>query len=142
MAEELYLEPSRKAQVILLLVLISGGLVAASIGPLIDYLTPSKSATLEELESGGRSVMLVLMATFFVCVILSLIWASYFLRLGYRALQSGSFPPPGAVVVARTRVRTGRVALISGWLSIAFGAFIFIPAVLIGYLLWLIGSAL
>jgi hypothetical protein len=142
MADELYLEPNRRAQVIVLSLLVVGGLIIASIEPALNYLTPSKSATLEEVESGGRSLMLFLMGSFFIFVILSLIWAVYFARLGYRALKSGSFPPPGTLVVARTRVRTGRGALISGWLSISLGAVIIVPAAALGYLVWLFASAL
>ena len=142
MTDELYLEPNRRAQVVLLVLLIVGGLSIALIEPLFAYLTPGKSATLEESEGGGRSLMLVSMGTFFVFVILSVLWAAYFARLGYRALKSGSFPPPGTMVIARTRVRTGRVALISGWLSISLGVLFSVSAALLGYFIWLFASAL
>lgn len=142
MADELYLEPSRRAQVIVLSLLIVGGLIVASLEPALNYLTSSKSATLEELESDGRSLTLFFMGIFLIFVILSLMWTAYFARLGYRALKSGCFPPPGTLVVARTRVRTGRGALISGWLSISLGAVFIVPAAALGYLVWLFASAL
>ena len=71
MADQLHLEPNRRAQVVLLLLLVVGGLIIALGEPLFDYLTPGKSATMEESESAGRSLMLVSMGTFFVFVILS-----------------------------------------------------------------------
>ena len=142
MAEEQYLEPTRGAQVIVLVVLILTALFLATLEPVLNYLTPSESAPLEELERGGRLLELLWLAFFVAAVFLSLIWMAYFLRLGYRTFEFGSFPPPGAMVLARTRVRTGREAKISGWLAVSFGLLMVVPAVALGYLVWLLASAL
>jgi hypothetical protein len=142
MGEELYLEPNRKAQV---LVLIMFGLVAAVLAllePTISRLTPSQNAPLEELEAGVRVLALLALGILVVGFISSLVGVAYFGRLGYRALKLGSYPPPGAIVVFRTRVQTGKQAVLAGWLTILCAILAGLLAVSWVYPAWLLRVAL
>lgn len=142
MNDESYLQPSRKAQIIVLVVLILMALIVASLEPVLKHVTPGKSATLEELEGGARLLAILGLVTFSVACVVALTGAGYFARLGYRAMKLGSFPPPGTIVVVRTRIRTGKQVLLSGWLSILFGVLMIAPAVILGYLTWLFAGIL
>ena len=142
MGDELYLEPNRKAQIIVFLMFVLAAAILALLEPTINRITPSQSAPLEELEAGARLLTLLALGTFVIGFIVSLIWVAYFGRLGYRALKLGSYPPPGTIVVFRTRVCTGKQAVLAGYLSISFAVFIGLFAVLMGYATWLLTSAL
>jgi hypothetical protein len=142
MGDESYLEPNRKAQYIVLLMLVLFAVIVALFEPMIHRITPSTSAPLEELEAGGKLLVLLALGTFVVAIAVSIFWAAYFARLGYRTLKVGSYPPPGTIVVFRTRIRTGKLAVLSGYLSIAFAALLVAPMVLLGYATWLLTSAL
>ena len=142
MGDELYVEPNRKAQIIVLLIFVLVGTMVASLEPMIDRITPSQSAPLEELEAGARLLILLVLGACVIGFIVSLLWVAYFGRLGYRTLKLGSYPPPGTIVVFRTRVRTGKRAVLSGYLSISLAVFIGLFAVLMGYATWRLTSAL
>jgi hypothetical protein len=142
MGDELYLEPNRRAQIIVLLQFVVGALLLVSVYPIINYLTPSPRASLEELEAETRLLRLLTLGIVVIAFIISLFWVRYFGRLGYRALKLEIYPPPGTIVVRRTRVRTGKQAVLAGYLSISFAVLIglFIAA-LIGYEIWFFTSA-
>ena len=142
MTEVAHLEPTHRAQIMVLVVLVLTALLVGSLEPLLNYLTPAKTASLEELETSGRSLMLFGLSIFAVGCFLSFFWIVYFARLGYRTLSLRVFPPPGTVVIARTRVRTGNEAQIAGWLAVALGLLMAVPATALGYLMWLFASAL
>ena len=114
----------------------------ASLEAMINHITPSQTAPLEELEAGARFLVLLALGVNVVAFVFSVIWVVYFVRFGYRTLKFGSYPPPGAIVVFRTRVRTGKEAVLSGWLSILFAVVMLLPVTLLGYLTWLFRSAL
>lgn len=142
MGDESYLEPNRKAQFIVLLMLVLFAVIVASFEPIIHRITPSTSAPLEELEASGRLLLLLTLGTFVVTFAVGLFWVAYFVRLGYRTLRLGSYPPPGTIVVFRTRIRTGKLAALLGYLSIALAALMVALMVLLGYATWLLTSAL
>ena len=142
MEDELYLEPNRRTQTIVLLMIIFGILLFASIDPMISYLTPSKSAPLADLERGAKLLGLLASLFFVFALVISLIWAAYFGRVGYRSLKLGSYPPSGAIVVLRTRVRTGKQAVIAGYLSILLAVLFGLFTIPMGYAIWLFAVAL
>ena len=142
MGDELYIEPNRKTQIIVLLVIIFAALIIASIELMVSYLTPSLTAPLEELEAGARLLLLLALCVNVAGVVLSVIWVVYFARIGYRTFKFGNYPPPGAIIVFRTKVRTGKEAVISGWLSILFAVMMLLPVALLVYLTLIFRSIL
>lgn len=139
MVGELYVEPNRRAQIIFLLMIIVAGFMLASNDSIINYLAPSRNAPVEEIRSETRLLLLLAISVNFVAFALSLAWTAYVSRLGYRALKLGSFPPPGTIVVFRTRVLTGKQAALTGYLCIMVAVFSGAFAVLMGYATWLLG---
>jgi hypothetical protein len=97
---------------------------------------------LAELEADARVLLLLTLGTAAVGFVLSVGWIAYFARLGYRTLRLRSYPPPGTVVVFRTRIRSGREAMLAAYASIAFAAVMVLPLVLLSYLTWLLTGAL
>ena len=142
MGDELYLEPNRRVQIVVLLIFIVAALLLASLDPLIKYITPSQSAPLEEMKAGATLLLLLNISVNAVAIALSLIWIIYWCRIGYRSLRSGSYPPPGTIVIIRTRVRTGKQALINGWSAIIFAAFMVLLSALLFYKEWLLTKLL
>ena len=137
MVDDLYIEPNRRAQIIVFFVIILAALLFASLSPIVNYLTPSQSAPLEELEAGARHLSLLALGTNIVGFIVSLLWVVYFGRKGYRTLKYGSYPPSGTIVVRRTKILTGRQAIRAGYLSISFAVLMGLFTLLIGYTIWL-----
>jgi len=142
MGDESYLEPNRKAQFVVLFMLIVFAALIVSFEPIFHRITPSTSAPLEELEAGGRLLVLLALGIFIVTIAAGLFWVAYFVRLGYRTLKLGSYPPPGTIVIVRTRIRTGQQAALSGYLSIGLAALMVALLVLLGHATWLLTSAL
>ena len=142
MGDEPYVEPNRKVQIIVLLIFVLVGAMVALLEPMIDRITPSQSAPLEELEAGARLLGLLALCACVIGFLVSLLWVAYFGRLGYRTLKLGSYPPPGTIVVFRTRVRTGKRAVLSGYLSISLAVLTGLFAVLMFYGIWLLRVAL
>ncbi|MEQ1589662.1 MAG: hypothetical protein ABL902_04835 [Gallionella sp.] len=118
MVDELYLEPSRKAQIVFLLVIILAALLFASINPFIDYLTPSQGASSEDLKAGARLLASLALVPQVIVFLIMLFWAAYFGRRGYRTIKFGIFPPVGSIVIWRTKIRTGEQANLEGRTSI------------------------
>ena len=138
MVDDLYIEPNRRAQIIVFFVIILVALLFASLSPIVNYLTPSQSAPLEELEAGARLLTLLALGANILGFIISLFWAVYFARKGYRTLKLGSYPPSGTIVVRRTKILTGRQAIRAGYLSISFAVLMALFTLLIGYKIWLL----
>ena len=141
MGDELYLEPNRKAQVIALLFLAFVVIIATIptfIEPTIDHIVPGRNASSEELETRIRLLVPIVFGTLAANLVISLLGVGYFCRLGYRALKFGSFPPPGTMVVFRTRIQTGKLAVIAGCLTILCGVILGLLAVLTVYAAWLL----
>ncbi len=75
------------------------------------------------------------------CVGLAILWSLYFGRIGFSTLATGEFPPPGTLVVRRTKVRFGSVARLAGWLCIGFVLMIWLFVALMAYAVYLIEYA-
>src|SRR5579859_615648 len=142
MGDELYLEPNRRAQIVVLLTIVLAALLFASLDPLIKYITPSQSAASDEIKAGATLLLLLNICVNAIAIALSLIWIIYWCRIGYRSLRSGSYPPPGTIVIIRTRVRTGKQALINGWSAILFAAVMLLLCALLFYKEWLLTKLL
>jgi hypothetical protein len=140
MVDDLYLEPSRKAQTIFLLVIIFAALLFAAINPIINYLTPSQSAPLNELETSARLLTLLALGSHILTFFILLLFGAHFGRRGYRALKQGSYPPSGTIVIWRTKIRTGRQAILDGYSSIALGVFWGALALFEVYKIWLLAK--
>jgi hypothetical protein len=139
---ERYVEPSRKAQIVLLAILVLVALVAASIEPTITRLAPSPSAPQQEVDSGIRELTLVGLGTLVVAFIASVWGVTYFVRLGFRALKLRTFPPPGTIVLRRTRIRTGAQATLAAYHALAFAGLLSVLTILSAYVAWVLASAL
>ena len=138
MEGDLYIEPNRRAQIIVFFVITLAALLLASLSPIVNYLTPSQSAPLEEMEAGARLLTLLALGATIFWFIISLFWVVYFGRKGCRTLKLGSYPPPGTIVVRRTKIRTGRQAISAGYFSISFAVLMGLFTLLIGYKIWLL----
>ncbi len=142
MGEELYLEPNRKAQIFVLITFVLAAAILALLEPTINRLTPSQNAPLEELEAGVRVLALFALGTLVVEFVISLVWVAYFGCVGYRALKLGNYPPPDTIVVFRTRVQTGKLAVLAGCLTILCAVLAGLVAALMVYAAWLLRVAL
>ncbi len=142
MGEELYLEPNRKVQILVLIMFVLVAAILALLEPTINRLAPSQNAPLDELAAGVRVLVLFALGILVVGFTISLIWVAYFGRLGYRALKLGSYPPPGTIVIFRTRVQTGKLAVLAGSLTILCAVLAGLVAVLMVYAAWLLRVAL
>ncbi len=142
MADDLYLEPNRKAQIIFVLVIILGILLFVSVDPILHYLTPSQGAPLEDMKAGVRQLNFLGLGVTTIGLIIQLFWVSYFGRQGFRTLKQGRYPPADTIVIRRTRIRTGKYANLAGYLSIAFAILMGLLAIQIGYILWIFISIL
>ena len=131
---ERFIEANRVAQAILVAVLLIGIAIFASKELLVNRWLPGAGATLEELTQ-------FLIASLVFCVSAAMFWSFYFGRMGFRAIASGEFPPPGTLVVRRTKVRFGLIARVSAWLSIAFALISWLPVALLAYVLYLVERA-
>lgn len=140
MAEDLYREPSRKAQRNTLLYLATFALMILLLWPLSQHLVPAPDASLEEIQAGAELLIVLALCVTLIASVFGIFWIGYFVRLGYRALKHGIYPPPGTVVVRRTRVRIGKEAAVSAYLSIAFAALMVAPLVLARHVIWLLYS--
>ena len=67
---------------------------------------------------GGESVVVDVLTFTMVSSPIGLLWVVYFARIGQQSLRTGVYPPTGTVVVRRTRIRTGKEAVVLGYLSI------------------------
>ena len=142
MDDERYAEPSKKAQFVLLAILVLVALVVASLEPTITRLAPSSSASQREFDSGIRELTLIGLGTLVVAFIASVWGVTYFGRLGFRALKLRTFPPPGTIVVRRTRIRTGAQATLAAYCALAFAGLLSVLTILDAYVAWVLASAL
>jgi len=139
MVDDLYLEPNRRAQIFVLIAIILAAILAASLNPIISYLTPSQNAPLQEQVAEAKLMLLLALGTNVIAIIVSLFWVVHFGRQGYRALKLGSYPPSGTIVVRRTKIRTGRQAILAGYLSILFAVLVVVVfGIPCSYVLWLL----
>lgn len=142
MGDGSYLEANRKAQFIVLLTFLFVVVIVVSLEPLLYRVMPSFSASLEGIGASGRLLLLLTLLSHVVSFALSLFWIAHLVHAGYRTLKVGTYPPPGTMVVFRTRIRTGKQAAVSGYLSFAFAALMIVPIVLTAYVTWLLMGAL
>jgi hypothetical protein len=138
MGEDLYLEPSRKAQIYFFLTIIFAALLYLSIDPLVNYLTPSPNASLEELKAGAQRLSFVNIGVDVIVFIATLYWALSFGKTGYRTLKFGTYPPPGEIVVWRTKIRAGKQAILQGYVLIFFAVISALITLVYGFILWLL----
>ena len=133
MGDATYIEPNRKAQLVVLAIIILGVLLLISIDPLINYLMPSQSASLEEIKASNRIFFALNTCATLIGLTACLFWAYRFFRIGHRSRKIGSYPPPDAIVIFRTRMRTGKHALAAAWGATIYGIFMVLFACLLIY---------
>lgn len=142
MGDGSYLEANRKAQLVVLLTFLFVVVIVVSIEPLLYRVMPSFSASLEGIGTSGGLLLLLTLVSHVVSFALSLFWIAHLVHVGYRTLKLGSYPPPGTMVVFRTRIRSGKQAEVSGYLSFALAALMIAPIALTAYVTWLLMGAL
>lgn len=103
---------------------------------------PAPDASPEEIEAYVESDVAHIITFTIVSSPIGLLWVVYFARLGHQSLRTGVYPPTGTVVVRRTRIRTGKEAVVLGYLSIAFSVLLLASLVLIGIETWYVYKAL
>ena len=119
MGDEQYVEPSRKAQIALLVFLLLAALSLVLV-----------EAAISQRPNTGTNILFGVSVIGFI---VALFWVTYFARLGYRAITMRHFPPPGTIVVRRTKVRTGRTATLAGYSALACSGLMSAFAVLVAY---------
>jgi len=129
--DERFIEANRTAQVIAV-VLVAITLFAAS-----EWLENLPMSDAEATRTWERFHVV----GFGVSVAVAFLWSYYFGRIGFRALASGEFPPPGTLVMRRTKVRFGSLARVSGLLSIALAVMMWLLVALMAYAVYLIEYA-
>lgn len=139
---ESFLEANRKAQLIVLLTFLFVVVILVSLEPLLYRVMPSLGTSLQGLEANDRLLLLLTLVSHVVSFALSVFWIAHLVHVGYLTLKLGSYPPPGTMMVFRTRIRTGKQAAVSGYLSFAFAALMIAPIALTAYVTWLIVGAL
>lgn len=134
MSNEEYIEPNKKAQVALLLTFVAILVFGVILNSMVDPLRLDQDASLEEIKISLGLLFELANKIIFIGCIIGLFAAWHFGRIGYLALKKGIFPPPGSIVVARTRIRIGKEATLLGYISIfiAFLLGLFFP--LMGFL--------
>jgi len=136
--DERFIEASRVAQAIVLAMIVAGvGFFAASAW-LANHWIPDGGASLEEIARIGERF---LVASLGFGIVAAACWSFYFGRIGFRAIANGEFPPPGTLVVRRTKVKFGSTARVSGWLSIALAIIVWLPLAIAVYALYFIERA-
>lgn len=130
-----YIEPSTKAR------WISAALIGLSVlgylafqRLLIGDFAPTGNPTQSDVQELTEALIVTTGATALVSLCISIAGTIYFWRLGRRAIASSQFPPPGTLVVKRTRIATGRLAKIEAWLSMLFGVISWVPTAFFAYL--------
>lgn len=130
-----YLEPNRKAQITLAAIIVCAAVMFIGIKLFVDSIMPSEDASIKELESAAKLLEALALGTNAIGIIVSLVVAAYFGRLGYRALKTGNFPPLGTIVVRRTMIHTGKKAYIAGSLSIVFALAVVSSGAFVAYVM-------
>jgi hypothetical protein len=138
MNQERYIPASRTAQILLLIMVIIGFLIFAVIHWLSGLPMPPPGSASAALDGYVHTVKQATWILFAVSIPISAAWSYYMARMGYRGLVSKEFPPPGTLVVTRTRIRTGRTAVFSSWLAIVMAVVFWSPVVILWYSLFLI----
>ena len=115
MANDEFIEPSRKAQLTVAVVIILSVLAYVMLEDTFSGVLPTESASPAEWQQAGEKLQLLGWAS----TILVAGWLGflsiYCLRLGLRTLGSGQFPPPNTTVLRRMRVTRDRFAALEGW---------------------------
>jgi hypothetical protein len=141
-ADQLYIEPNRKLQISVLLLVALFAVIGALLQPSISPFIPDQGAPLADIKRALNLGTVVLLGATVIAFIVSLAWVVYFYRLGSRSLKLGTFPPPDAIVLFRERVRTGREAVRDGYLSIVFALLVGLFAAVMAYGIWLLTTLL
>ena len=125
---ERFIGANRVAQVIAVAIFSVGVGLNLWLPELFDGLTSGMSV--QELTRFGDRFQLVSLG---VAICLAVLCSYYIGHMGFRAITSGEFPPPGALVIQRTKVRFGWRARLAGWVSIALALIAWLPVVVVGY---------
>ncbi len=130
-----YIEPSSRARWIL--AALVGLMVLAYLAfqrLLIGDFSPTENPTDLDVQSLTDALILTTGTTALVSFCISIAATAYLWRLGRRALSSSQFPPPGTLVVKRTRIARGKLAKIEAWLSILLGGILWVAPIFFAYL--------
>ena len=98
------------------------------------YLWPIEGETLPSLDVMTKSLKFTTGFKTLVFLVLSVVLSPYLWRLGIGAISMSRYPPPGTLVVIRTRVMTGRFAQIQGWAALLLAVLVWIPVAFFAYL--------
>jgi len=134
----LYLTPSRKAQVLLLLVTLFGFFIFAITQWLSGLPLPASGASREALDNYAHTVSRGTEILLGASIIFAAVWSYYMGRMGIKGLACREFPPPGTSVILKTRIRTGAFAVLSSWLAILIAVSFWLPVIAIIYSLVMI----
>jgi hypothetical protein len=142
MTDSLYVEPNRKVQIILVLTIIAAGFVFASVDTILIHFRPTANASKEDIEIWTSQLSFLLFGMLIVFLVVQICCICYLVCQGFRTLKQSRYPPIGAVVVWRTRVRSARAAKIMGFLTIGFSIALAFTAIQVCYVFWILLSSL
>ena len=130
-----FIEPSRTARRLLTAWVSLGVIVFAMSRWLLSQSIPEANATIAEMNKISERLLVANWVALGITVCMAMVWTFYFGRIGFRALATGEYPPPGTMVVRRTIVKVGLYARISAVLSIVMAVLVWFPVAMQVYVL-------
>ena len=133
-----FIEASPKARWMLATFVLT--LIIGYVG--IDILLPLDADTVmslsaSELEDFQQKLQLKTGITASITLVAAVAWTAYLWPIAQSALATSRFPPPGALLVRRTRVVTGTVARIQAFAYIFWAVISWVPVAVFAYIYYL-----
>jgi hypothetical protein len=122
-----------KAFIFLLSVAVIGGIVTYFS---VTWLREIKELLSQNPEKAVSEFIVFVKVLIVFIVIVHLVFAVYFWRLGSRILTLGEFPPPGALLIRNKKVLVGEQACRMGRLCRALAIVLIVMSTLLPVLLW------
>ena len=125
-SREQYAVPTRRGRIVYLFLLATFVALNFSVEPALEYLSPSLSedASLAELSARIKWQDQLFMYICFLSVLIFGTFAMLCFKWGYQTYATQRFPPDGAFVLFKTKIRVGvyarRIAFLYYFLSIIF----------------------
>jgi hypothetical protein len=135
-----YIQANLKARIVSFGYIVFMILIAMLLMYGLDDAIPQENASQDELRQSTASLgqQINIFAVFTLIHAIFFCW--YFVRLANSSIRTGKFPPPGTWVIVRTKIRTGKSALVSAYASYFLAVFMWLPVAIPVYLKWILGK--
>ena len=131
MNSEKYIYPTRRAQIIVLIWIVSFGFIYFLI-PLATELVMNEL----EINSDIGTAIIYLIALNSVMAILFLFICFWWLKIGLRTINENQIPPTGFLIIIRTEISRGKLAITQGIICFAASLMMLIVALCFIYIAW------